>query len=131
MAKNCALCSKKTSFLDGGTSYNGKYLCGDCYDEAIKRKSENGEDITSQIVVNDGAATNHEQFYIKMLRILAWVQLVFSTISSVDLMLVTKNGFSGLKSMLTGIIIFILLLISSYVAENISMIRRRLESKEN
>lgn len=130
MSKNCALCGKQTSFLDGGTSYKGKYLCGDCYDEAIKRKNETGEDITSGIKVDDDAPENHEQFYAKMLRILAWVQLAFSIISSADLMMVTKNVFQGFKSIFTGIIIFTLLMIISDVSENISGIRKRLESKK-
>lgn len=40
MSKKCELCSKETSFFEGGTKHCGKFLCSNSYEKTIAEKKE-------------------------------------------------------------------------------------------
>lgn len=116
MSKNCSHCNKKTSFFDGGSPYHGKYLCAECYDLEIQEKNNSSEYIEY----------NKEKTYINGLRIVSCIILAFSIINSGILLSNTSDFLLFLKTLLIGTTVFFLLMVISYMAENISEIKEKL-----
>ncbi len=116
MSKNCSHCNKKTSFFDGGTNYHGKYLCAECYDLAIQNKNTSSE----------YREYHKEETYINGLRIISCIILAFSIINSGILLSATSDFLLFIKTLLIGTTVFFLLMVISYIAENISEIKKKL-----
>lgn len=94
-------------------------------------EDDNEENRDDNNFYNANYVENYGEVYIKLLRIVSWIELAITIISSMYVWAWSRDFFVGCKYLFIGITIFALLMTVSFIAENIAEIRKIIEEKNH